>query len=225
MASFTIVLGNKNYSSWSLRPWLALKATGQPFDEIVIPLRTPDTKARILEYSPSGKVPVLKRPDGSVVWETLAIVEYLAERFPQANLWPKDATTRAVARSVASEMHAGFGALRANMSMNIRMTARAEIAAARKAIPEVGADIERIRAIWSDCRTRFGDGGDFLFGGFGGADAMFAPVVCRFRTYGVDLGGAAGAYADALWDWPAMREWRSAATAEPFSIPQYDDIG
>lgn len=225
MASFTVVLGNKNYSSWSLRPWLALKATGAPFAEIVIPLRTPDTKARILEHSPSGKVPVLKGPDGLIVWETLAIVEYLAGRFPAANLWPADPSVRAVARSVANEMHAGFGALRSNMPMNIRMKARAEIASARQAIPEVKADVDRIQAIWSECRTRFGDGGDFLFGAFGGTDAMFAPVVCRFRTYGVELGGAAGAYADAVWDWPAMREWRSAAAAEPFSIPQYDDIG
>lgn len=225
MASFTIVLGNKNYSSWSLRPWLALKAAGEPFGEIVIPLRTPDTKARILEHSPSGKVPVLKGPDGLIVWETLAIVEYLAERFPNAKLWPADPAVRAVARSVANEMHAGFGALRSNMPMNVRMKARAEIASARTAIPEVKADIDRIQAIWSECRTRFGNGGDFLFGTFGGADAMFAPVVCRFRTYGVNLGGAAGAYADAVWNWPALREWRDAAEAEPFSIPQYDDIG
>lgn len=225
MAALTIVLGNKNYSSWSLRPWLALKATGAPFGEIVIPLRTPDTKAQILEHSPSGKVPVLKGPDGLIVWETLAIVEYLAERFPNANLWPADPAARAVARAIASEMHAGFGALRSNMPMNIRMKARAEIASARQAIPEVKVDIDRIQAIWSEYRTRFGNGGDFMFGPFGGADAMFAPAVCRFRTYGVKLGGAAGAYADALWDWPAMREWRDAAEAEPFSIPQYDDIG
>lgn len=212
MPSLTIVLGNKAYSSWSLRPWLALKQTGEPFEEVVIPLRQPDTKERILAHSPAGKVPVLRHGD-RVVWDSLAIGEYLAETFPAAGLWPDDAHARAVARSVSAEMHAGFAPLRTHMAMNLK-----ERLPGTGRTPEVDADIARIVALWTDARARFGRGGLFLFGRFSIADAMYAPVVTRFDTYGVELPPAARAYADAVLDLPAMREWTAAAKAEPWVL-------
>ncbi len=212
MAGITIVLGNKRYSSWSLRPWLALKHTGAAFDEVVIPLYRDGSKEQILRHSPAGKVPVLKQ-DGVTVWESLAICEYLADRFPAAGLWPADPATRAWARAVSTEMHGGFAALRQNLPMDLSRQGRdaARIAAAQP-------DIDRVAQIWRDCRAAHGADGPFLFGRFTNADAMYAPVACRFRIYGVTLDPVCAAYADAVMDLPAMGEWRAAAAEEPWTL-------
>lgn len=216
MAELTLVIGNKNYSSWSLRPWLLLKQAGIAFREIYIPTHTAQTRAAILEHSPAGRVPVLH--DGSVtVWESLAICEYLAEQFPDKQLWPTDRGARALARSVATEMHAGFGALRSNMVMNCRKQYPG-----KASTPEVQADIERLRALWNDCRKRYGSGGDFLFGRFSIADAMYAPVATRFKTYGVELDTVAGAYRDTILTLPAMRQWYADAGAEHEVIDEFE---
>jgi glutathione S-transferase len=216
MSTFTLVIGNKNYSSWSLRPWLAMKMAGAAFQEIVIPLRQPTTAADIVRHSPAGKVPILH--DGEItVWESIAILEYLAEAMPEARLWPEDRKARATARAVSAEMHAGFVALRTHMPMNIRASKPG-----RGRTPEVEQDIRRIVALWEDCRARFGKDGPFLFGGFSNADAMYAPVITRFNTYGVELHGAARAYADAILTLPPMQEWFAAGKAEPWSMPEND---
>lgn len=210
MAGYTLVIGNKNYSSWSLRPWLALKQTGARFEEVVIPLDMPETKASIARYSPTGRVPVLLH-QGLALWESIAICEYLAEQFPDRGLWPADPRARAVARAVSAEMHAGFTALRQNHPMRVR-----SVDAPAPVKPEVEADLKRLSELWSDCRRRFGQGGPFLFGSFCIADAMFAPVVCRLRTYSLALTGAAGEYADAVWEHPHLQEWAAAARLEPW---------
>jgi glutathione S-transferase len=215
MPDLTIVIGNKNYSSWSMRPWLALKAAGLPFREVLVALRQPDTGKSILAYSPSGKVPTLI--DGSaVVWESLAICEYVAELNPEAGLWPRDRAARAHARSIASEMHAGFSALRENLPMDLtrdqRDKSRARFAA---------EDIARIAAIWSQTRAAWGKAGPFLFGEFGIADCMFAPVVGRFRTYGVSLDASCEAYMHAVLHWPGFKEWEAAAAKET-AIIEFD---
>lgn len=216
MPSLTLVIGNKNYSSWSLRPWLAMRQADIPFATVRIPLYAPGSVAQLAVWSPSGKVPALH--DGELrVWDSLAICEYLHERFPDRQLWPDDAAARATARSVSAEMHAGFGALREQMSMNIRARRPGQGRTAASV-----ADIERILAIWADCRARFGRGGDFLFGHFGIADAMFAPVVLRFQTYGVTLQGAARDYAEAVLALPAMREWVADAVLEAERIEQFE---
>lgn len=212
MADFTLVIGNKNYSSWSLRPWLVMKHLELPFSEELIPLYEEDSAERLSHYSPSGLVPVLRHGD-VLLWESLAICDYLAELYPKAELWPWDAEARAVAKSVAFEMHGGFSALRSKMPMNIRGTKHG-----KGRSPEVEKNIARITQIWEDARTEFGRGGDFLFGKFGIADAMFAPVATRFRTYGVELTGASADYAQALLTHPAMLEWEGAARAEPWII-------
>jgi glutathione S-transferase len=212
MADITIYLGNKNYSSWSLRPWLALKQTGAPFDEEVIPLDEPTTRSTVLRFSPSGRVPALKHNE-LTVWDSLAICEYLAETFPQAKLWPEDKAARAVARAVSAEMHSGFAALRNHLPMNMRSAFPN-----RGVTPEVQSDINRITAIWRDCRKRFGASGPFLFGGFTIADAMYAPVVSRFRTYKIELEEETQAYTDAVWALPALQEWLTAAKNEPMII-------
>lgn len=216
MGAYTLVIGNKNYSSWSLRPWLAMKMAGQSFDEMVIPLGQQATTAEIARHSPAGKVPILHH-GGTAVWESIAILECLAELVPEARLWPEDREARAVARAVSAEMHSGFAALRTHMPMNIRASK-----AGRGRTPEVDKDIRRIVALWEDCRARFGEGGPFLFGRFSNADAMYAPVVTRFKTYGVELQGAARAYADAILALPPMVEWYAAAKVEPWSIPEND---
>ena len=201
--ALTLVIGTKRYSSWSLRPWLALKLAHIPFDEVEIALRQPDTKAEILKHSPSGKVPLLK--DGDLaVWDSLAICEYLAEQTP--SLWPQDSKARAVARSVSAEMHSGFMPLRRDCPMDVL----ADLPMAE--IPdEVTTELIRMDALWNDCRARFGAGGDFLFGGFSIADAMFAPVVSRIRTYHLPVGAVSQAYCDAIMALPAMREWIAGA--------------
>lgn len=212
----TLYIGNKNYSSWSLRPWLALRHAGIAFDEVVVPLDQPDTAAAIRAVSPGGKVPAL-RHDDLVIWESLAICEYAAELAPDARLWPEDRAARARARAVASEMHAGYAALRGTLTCNIRRKP-----APVPHTPEIDADIARIVALWEECRAAHRAGGDFLFGHFTIADAMFAPVVTRFRSYAVPLAGAAADYAAAVWAHPAMNEWEAAAFAETLRIPKYE---
>jgi glutathione S-transferase len=207
-----LVIGNKNYSSWSLRAWLPLRYSGIPFEEQRIALFEPGYKERILAASPAGKVPVLI--DGDVtVWESLAIGEYLAERFPLAGIWPKGRIERTAARSFSAEMHAGFTALRARMPMNIRGSFPG-----KGRTPEVEQDIARICGIWSECLSR--SGGPFLFCRFSFADAMFAPVATRFVTYGVELHSPLQDYVERLWTLPAMQEWRSAAAAEAETIAE-----
>ena len=216
MAPLTLVIANKTYSSWSLRAWLALKLTGAAFEEIVVPLDRPTTASDIARHSPTRKVPVLR--DGALtVWDSLAITEYLAERFPAAGLWPAEPGARAHARAVAAEMHAGFQALRQNMPMNVRAAKPG-----RGLSPEVMADIERITALWRDCRACYGAGGPFLFGPFTAADCFYAPVVTRFTTYGVALDPVSAAYAEAVHAWPALIEWCADAAAEPWRIEKYE---
>jgi glutathione S-transferase len=216
MADFTIYIANKNYSSWSLRGWLMLKHTGAAFTEEVIPLDEATTRANILRHSPSGKVPALKHGD-LVVWDSLAIGEYLAELFPEARLWPEAAKARAVARAVSHEMHAGFMALRSHLPMNLRSSFPN-----RGVTPETQADINRITAAWRDCRKRFGQGGEFLFGHFTIADAMYAPVISRLRTYKIALEDEAQHYADLIWAMPALQEWATAARNEPMIIERFE---
>lgn len=217
MADLTIYLGNRNYASWSLRAWLALKATGEAFEEVVIPLFQPGSKETLLKYSPSGKVPALHHGE-TVVWDSLAICGYLAETFPEAGLWPADPAAKAVARSISAEMHASFQAQRSQFPMNIRSNFPG-----REVTPEAQADINRVMAIWRQCRNRYGEkNGDFLFGSFTIADAMYAPVVTRFRTYKFDLEREVDAYCDAIMAWPAMQEWVAAACNEPMIIDQYE---
>ena len=210
--ALTLVIGNKNYSSWSFRPWIAMRATGIPFEETVISMDNPEFKPRVSELSPTGMVPVLV--DGDVrVWESLAIMEYLADKFPKARLWPANASARAHARTVAAEMHAGFVPLRRHCPMNMRRLPKR-----RELTPEVEADVQRIDAMWTDCRVRFGRGGPFLFGAFGAADAMYAPVVSRFHTYGIEVSGTARAYMGAVMALPAWAEWETAARREPWTL-------
>ncbi len=207
-ARLHLVIGSKRYSSWSLRPWLALKQAGLAFEETVIALRRPDTKANILEHSPSGKVPLLK--DGSLlIWDSLAICEYVAELACAVPLWPENRGVRAVARAVSAEMHAGFPALRQHLPMD---------AGRRHLLPappdDAQADIARVAAIWTDCRARFGAGGPFLFGNGSIADAMFAPVVSRFSTYGVALSVQGAAYVETVMALQPMQEWIDAAAGD-----------
>jgi glutathione S-transferase len=212
-----LVIGNKNYSSWSFRPWLAMRAAGIAFDETVISFDAPDFKSWITALSGAGKVPVLI--DGETrVWESLAIIEYAAEKHPNALLWPRDAAARAHARAVAAEMHAGFLPLRRQTPMNVRRPVRKLALDA-----DAQADVSRIEAIWKECRARFGRGGPFLYGAFGAADAMYAPIVWRFYTYGVEVSAPARDYMNAIVALPAWIEWRDAARREPWVIP-HDEI-
>jgi glutathione S-transferase len=220
MAEFTLVIGNKNYSSWSLRGWLMARIAGIEFDEVVIPLDRPETQAAIRKHSPSGRVPVLLHR-GLAVWESLAIAEYLNDIKPEAGLWPTAAAARAHARSISAEMHAGFMDLRDGMPMNIRASFPG-----KGMTPGVRADIERITSMWRDTRKRFstafGQDDGFLFGRFGAADAMFAPVVTRFKTYSATLDADADAYCTAVLAQPAMKEWVDAAQHEPWLIDKYE---
>lgn len=202
----TLVIGTKRFSSWSLRPWLAAKMAGIAFDEVVIALRQPETKAEILKHSPSGKVPCLIH-DQLTIWDSLAICEYLAEMHP--TLWPEGREARAIARAVSAEMHSGFPNLRNSCSMDVCVSTPLD-----PVPPEVAAEIERITTLWSQCRARFGAAGPFLFGRFSIADAMFAPVVSRFTTFAIALDPVGQAYCDAIWSLPAMQEWKQAACAE-----------
>lgn len=206
-SNLTLVIGNKNSSSWSMRPWLALAAFNIPFNEVTIRLDQPDTTTCIAKYSAAGKVPVLLA-DEVAIWDSLAICEYLAEQFPQNGLWPADGSARAIARSICAEMHAGFGGLRSAMPMDI--TGRYP---GQGATPEAQADIGRICEIWENCLAEFGHH-QFLFGDFSIADAYYAPVVMRFRTYKVSLAPALQAYVDRITAHPAVTRWIAAAEAE-----------
>jgi glutathione S-transferase len=209
-----LIIGNKNYSSWSFRPWIAMKVAGISFEERVISLNDPDFKRAIASVSKNGRVPAID-DDGVHVWESLAVLEYLAEKFPPAKLWPADVQARAHARAIAAEMHAGFSALRSECPMNFwRPVKRRELSA------EAVADAARIDAMWSECLVRYG--GPFLFGSFGAADAMYAPVVSRFHTYAVEVGESSRAYMDAMMALPAWGEWKEAALKEPWVLP-YDE--
>jgi glutathione S-transferase len=216
MSDYTLVIGNKNYSSWSLRPWLAMRQAGLPFREVRIPLYTSESKAQIRNYSPSGKVPCLV--DGTLaVWDSLAICEYLAERHPQLELWPSDPRARALARSMSAEMHSGFQQLRSNMSMNCRR----QFPGMGRTV-EVAGEIERIQRSWGEARDKHGSGGPFLFGRFSIADAMYAPVVLRFRTYAVQLNPVSREYAEAILALPAMQQWLADAEAETEVIAAFE---
>ena len=215
--ALTLIIGNKNYSSWSFRPWIAMKTAGIPFEEVLIPLDAPDFKARLAPHSGTGKVPALIDRQGSAevnIWESLAILEYLAEKFPDKKLWPDDPAARAHARAVASEMHAGFVPLRRHCPMNMWRPVK------QRDLPDdVAENVRRIDALWTDCRAGFGGGGPFLFGGFGAADAMYAPVVARFHTYAIGVGAVARAYMASVMALPAWTEWRAAGVKEPWLLP------
>lgn len=216
MSDRLLVIGNHNYSSWSLRPWLVLKHLGLPFRLERIPLDQPETAAAISRHSPAGRVPVLV--EGTItVWDSLAIIEHLAERHPV--LWPTDPAARGMARSITAEMHSGFSALRNELPMNIRASGRKVTPS-----PEARADVARIVAIWTEARERFGAAGPWLFGGFSAADAMFTPVASRFRTYGIAVPAPLGTLQDTLLGSPAMREWTSLAEAETDSI-EHEEVG
>ena len=215
--SLKLVIGNKNYSSWSMRPWLALRASQIPFEEIFVPLYTGAAdKQRILDVSRAGKVPILI--DGDVtIWDSLAIIEYVAERFPEKRLWPEHPAGRAHARSVSAEMHSGFAALRNECGMNLHRPVRAiELS------DDARANIARVQEIWTDCRERYGQSGPFLFGAFSAADAMFAPVVHRFRTYAVAMTKETQAYMDTMMALPAFAEWTRAGLAETLVIEKFE---
>ncbi len=214
-----LIIANKKYSSWSFRPWLLMKMAGIRFKETVIFLGSKTTKAAIGKFSPGGRVPVLI--DGNVkVWESLAICEYLAEKYPGKNLWPKDRKARAEARAVSNEMHAGFTALR--QSMTCHFFARYQDF---PVTPETQADIDRILEIWNECRGKYGKGGPFLFGKFTIADAMYAPVVYRFLTYDVKVDNVSRAYMETIESLPASREWVSAAKKEKAAVAAYENRG
>ena len=212
----TLVIGNKNYSSWSLRPWLLLRQSGLAFVEVRLPLDTPEFHRRIRDYSPTARVPVLRVGD-EVIWDSLAICEVVNERWLAGRGWPADAVTRAAARCAAAEMHSGFAALRTQLPMNCRRADngfRWDDAAQR--------DIDRVVELWRDLRARFGHDGEFLCGGFGIVDAMFAPVCVRFRAYHVPLDAVASRYVEAIYALPAMQAWLADAFAETEHLPDSD---
>ena len=215
--SLTLVIGSKNYSSWSMRPWLALACRNIPFEEVVIPLDTPETAAAIRRYSPAGKVPVLI-DDGATIWETIAILFHIAERFPGARLWPEEKKARAHAFAIASEMHGGFTALRQQCPMNIKRRKKRELSS------EAAADIRRITEMWRDARERFGQGGEFLFGAFSAADCMYAPVATRIRSYEIDVDAVTAAYVEAIYALPAFRRWQEGALQETWGHATTDAI-
>lgn len=206
--SLTLIIGNKNFSSWSLRAWLAIELSGARYTEKLVPLYGPDSRRQLLQHSPTGKVPVLECEHGTI-WDSLAIAEYLAERFPEANLWPRDPAARALARSICAEMHSGFVPLRSNLPMDLqRDQALAQLPA------DAQADIERICALWQSCRERFGQDGPYLFGQASIADAFFAPVAARLRSYQVALPADAVAYVNTIYEWPAFQRWYRAGLQE-----------
>ena len=218
MAALKLVIGNKNYSSWSMRPWLALRASDIAFDEVLIPLYTdnPADKDRILSFSRAGKVPALI--DGDVtIWDSLSILEYLAEKFPEKKLWPIDRAARAHARSISAEMHSGFMALRNECGMNLHRKV-----AAVALSDDARANVARIQQIWSECHQRYG--GPFLFGAFSAADAMYAPVVHRFRTYAIEVAPAARHYFDAMMALPAFQQWTRDGLAETLVIERFETV-
>lgn len=213
-----LIFGNKNYSSWSLRAWLLLREAGIEFEEYRIPLDTGSTATQIAEFTEAGRVPVLKLDDVTV-WDTMAIAETVAERWPEKQLWPEDADARAHARSISAEMHSGFEVLRRHMPMNCRAMGR------KVSFPdELTDDIDRVIAIWSQCHRRYGDQGQWLFGDFCIADAMYAPVVLRFRTYGVNLPESAGFYPQRLLQSVALQEWLADSESE-VEVIEREEVG
>jgi glutathione S-transferase len=212
---YKLVIGNKNYSSWSMRPWVAMTAFGIPFQEVRVLLDQPDTATHIARYSASGRVPVLLASD-TTIWDSLAICEYLAEQFPDKNMWPSDTVARAMARCIVAEMHSGFTGLRSAMTMNIRGRFPG-----KGRTPDAQGDIGRICEIWETCLSHFGHH-HFLFGDFSIADAFFAPVATRFITYDVSLAPALQGYVDRLLAHPAVARWISEASAEAEVIPKYE---
>ena len=214
VVALTLIIGNKNYSSWSMRPWIAMKVAGIAFEEVVISLDAADFKARVSKISGTGKVPALD-DDGIHVWESLAILEYLAERFPAARLWPARPAARSRARVISSEMHAGFLPLRRACPMNMWRPVK------RRELDEAAlANVRRIQTMWAECRARYGVGGPFLFGPFCAADAMYAPVASRFHTYDVEVDETTRAYMDAVMALPAWAEWKAAAIKEPWVLAE-----
>jgi glutathione S-transferase len=213
-----LVIGNKNYSSWSMRPWMAMKLAGIAFEERVISLDDPEFKLELSKLTPAGKVPVLIDGDRHI-WESLAIIEYVAEKFPGAKVWPGDAAARAHARVLCAEMHAGFAPLRRHCAMNMmRPPKKRELAPDVQS--DVMGDVKRIEEMWADCRARFGNSGPFLFGAACAADAMYAPVVSRFHTYDIEVGAVARTYMRAVMALPAWTEWEKAARQEPWILPR-----
>jgi glutathione S-transferase len=213
-----LVIGNKNYSSWSLRPWLLMQHAGIEFEEVQVRLFAGDYAAEIARYSPAGKVPVLI--DGDItVWDSLAIIEYVAEKFPEKRLWPLEQAQRAHARSISAEMHSSFAGLRNECGMNLHRPIRAiELSADGR------ADVDRIQEIWTECRERYGKSGPFLFGAFGAADAMFAPVVHRFRTYAIAVTPIVQRYMETMMALPAFQEWTNAGLAETLVIEKFETV-
>ena len=213
-----LIIANKAYSSWSLRPWILMTHFNIPFEEVVIPLDQHDTREKLLAYSPSGKAPALIDGDAAM-WESLAILEYLAEKYPKRPIWPETRPARAMARALAAEMHAGFQSLRLHLPTNFRRPVRA-----RELTEEAARDLARIEAAWSSTRRRFGRGGPFLFGPFCAADAMFAPVVNRLHTYAVPVTPQTRTYMDAIMALPAWQQWTREAAAEPWHVERYENI-
>ena len=216
-----LVIANKLHSSWSLRPWLLLRAFDIPFEEVMIPFGPafddPDWKAQVKTYNPAGKVPALVDDDVQV-WDSLSIMEYIADRHPELAIWPRDRSARAFARNISSEMHAGFSALRNACPMNL-----GKRHAPKDRGPKVAADVARVTAIWTEARARHGQDGPFLFGAFTAADAMYAPVATRLRSYSIGVDPVSEAYCDAIYAHPAFVSWREAALAEPWIVPE-DEI-
>lgn len=213
-----LFIANKAYSSWSLRPWLLMRHFGLPFEEVVIPLDRPTTRIDILRHSPTGKLPALAA-EGLVIWESLAIMDYLADAHPDVAVWPRDRLARAIARTVAAEMHAGYPDLRRACPMNMRRPVR-PIATSEA----VQADVDRIETVWATTRHGYGAGGPFLFGAFTAADAMFAPVVNRFEIYDLPRKPESRAYMAAMQALPAWQDWLAGARAEPWFIEHYEAI-
>lgn len=219
MAKFHLVLANKNYSSWSLRAWIAMREFAIPFTETVIALDLPNTQRQIRSHSGAGRLPVLHHGT-TTIWESLAILEYLAEKFPDKTLWPRSSAARAIARAAANEMHAGFTALRNACPMNLK---RPRKPLAGPVSDDVKNNVRRIETLWEECRKAYGKGGPFLFGKFSIADAMYAPVVTRFDTYALKVGGAARDYMDAVMGTEAFRAWKADALQETWII-QADEV-
>ena len=213
----TLIIGNKNYSSWSLRPWLAMSAKGVSFAEVLIPLNHPNTAQEVKQYSPTGLVPALKFGN-LLLWESLAIIEYVAEKHPEANLWPEDPEMRALARALSCEVHSGYADLRAHCPMNLRRRAP------RRLTPAAEADVMRLASYWRRFRMEYGGGNNFLFGEFSAVDAMFAPLATRIRSYEIPVDRITNEYVDAIHNLPAFQKWYSAATAEPWKIDATDSI-
>jgi glutathione S-transferase len=214
--SLTLVIANKTYSSWSLRPWIMMRHLGLPFEEVMVPLAEPETRDALRAHAPSGKAPCLH--DGDLtVWDSLSIIEYLAEISPDHAVWPSDRSARAEARSLAAEMHSGFMDLRTLLPMNMRRKVQ------RLELSEgAAADVARLEQAFTHARARFGGGGDFLFGAFCAADAMFAPVVNRLHIYDAPVSQTTRAYMDRMMALPAWQEWRAQAAAEPWTIAKYE---